>query len=68
MRQWEWTHGRRQSNRRRFFLPDYTVGLGITPNLPPPPKKGGQRVADLLIDQLTASEESHLAPKQTLLN
>lgn len=27
-----------------------------------------QRVADLLIDQLTASEELHLAPKQTLLN
>lgn len=32
-------------NTRRFFIPDFTVGLGFSPSLPVP--VGENRVADL---------------------
>ena len=49
-------------NTRRFFIPDFTVGLGFSPSLPVP--VGENRVAEKLVDY-TTGEEFHLALKQT---
>lgn len=43
----------------RFFIPDFTVGLGIEPNLP----KMARGL--VVLKPITASEELHLALKQT---